>query len=132
MAKIPGDKSPKPQSDSRGRLTVHLDHEWIKCVDLMATTRQCNLSDFILGLIQNHLASMPRSESEPIRSLVKISTGKALRLDRSSGQSTPEQAPEQAGQGSGDGLVERGTVINRIKASAVDGPTDTALNVMYQ
>ena len=75
---------------------------------------------------------MPRSESEPIRSLVKISTGKALRLDRSSGQSTPEQAPEQAGQGSGDGLVERGTVINRIKASAVDGPTDTALNVMYQ
>lgn len=132
MAKIPGDKSPKVQGDSRGRLTVHLDHEWIKCVDLMATTRQSNLSDFILGLIQNHLATMPRSESEPIRSLVKISTGKALRLERSSGQATPETAPEQSGQGSGDGLTERATVINRIRANAVEQPTDSAINVIYQ
>ena len=132
MAKPQSDKATKTQSDSRGRLTVHLDTEWIKCVDLMAITRQSNLSDFILGLIQNHLATMPRSESEPIRSLVKIATGKALRLDRSSGQSAPEQAQVDSGQGVGDGLIERGTVINRIRASAVEQPTDSAINVIYQ
>jgi len=129
MAKPQSDKSPKTQSDSRGRLTVHLDTEWIKCVDLMATTRQSNLSDFILGLIQNHLATMPRSESEPIRSLVKIATGKALRLDRSSGQSAPEQAQVDSGQGMGsDKLADR---LADIQSRAVDAPISGALASLY-
>ena len=129
MAKPQSDKATKTQSDSRGRLTVHLDTEWIKCVDLMAITRQSNLSDFILGLIQNHLATMPRSESEPIRSLVKIATGKALRLDRSSGQSAPEQAQVDSGQGSGsDKLADR---LADIQSRAVDAPISGALASLY-
>ena len=131
MAKPQSDKSPKTQSDSRGRLTVHLDTEWIRAVDFMATTRQSNLSDFILGLIQGHLASMPRSEAEAIRSLVKISTGKSLRLERSSGHTTAELAPEHPGQGTGDGLVERAESINRIRANALEKPVDSAIELAY-
>lgn len=129
MAKPQSDKATKTQSDSRGRLTVHLDVEWLKAVDLMAITRQSNLSDFILGLIQNHLATMPRSESEPIRSLVKIATGRSLRLERSSGQSGSVEATADPGQGIGsDKLADR---LADIQSRAVDAPISGALASLY-
>lgn len=123
-------KSPNQDTDKSVRLTVHLPTEWQVAFETMVTMRQTTLSDLFLTLVQNHLASLSRKESDLIRGMVNAATGKTLRIDRNSADSKSDD--DVTGEGQGVTTSPVLSRINRIQDRSVDAPITAALDVMYR
>ena len=69
------------------KTTIHLDGEWFIALNLLATSKSMSMSAFIQSLVSTHLSGLPRKESDAIRAIVSVNTGKSLRLGKDSGHS---------------------------------------------
>lgn len=149
MAKQKGAQTSERLEDNRDRVTIRASSEWLSALNLMATAKRSTQSDYVISLVQKELASMPRSESDLIRGMVKLETGKALRLDngvKGSADNLQHIGPGGAGQGSGlseqacdaaedhsaTNPPDRIHAINRIKRRSIEDPTDATIPILYQ
>ena len=98
------DKKTDAQKDgcTRVRTSIGLPAEWMHVFQHLSTSRSKDLGELVQGFLEREFATLPRAESEAIRTLVRLATGKTLRLSGLTGPIVVESAPEQAaGQGSG-------------------------------
>lgn len=127
-----GIKMAKPQNGKvdkeagKTKTTIHLDGEWFIALNLLATSKSMTMSAFIQSLVSTHLSGLPRKESDAIRAIVSVNTGKSLRLGKESGQSIAktEEIEEAVEESRGlDGATSRTNRITNIQSrfvSAVD------------
>ena len=118
---------------TRVRTSIGLPAEWMHVFQHLSTSRSKDLGELVQGFLEREFASLPRAESEAIRTLVRLATGKTLRLSGSVGPAVAESAPEPAGQGSGattgsDMLAGR---LADIQSRTVDQPIGDALASLY-
>ena len=150
MAKQKDVKTSVSPDANRDRLTVRMDVEWLSCLSYMAQSRKLTQSDLIQTMIQKDLAQLPRTESDLIRGMVKMETGKTLRLDagiKSTSDNPNVSGLDGAGQGgqASDSESDREMIIsaprvnpaNRMAAISnihkrtTGDPIDAAIAVSY-
>ena len=109
------------------KTTIHLDGEWFIALNLLATSKSMSMSAFIQSLVSTHLSGLPRKESDAIRAIVSVNTGKSLRLGKDSGQSTAkndafDQNIEEVGSGAEvvDGAITRTNRITNMQSRFVN------------
>lgn len=114
MAKDKKSDAPK-DGCTRVRTSIGLPAEWMHVFQHLSTSRSKDLGELVQGFLEREFAGLPRAESEAIRTLVRLSTGKTLRLSGLGGASVAESAPEQPGQG-GAGVVDSSGVVPALMA----------------
>ena len=117
---------------TRVRTSIGLPSEWMHVFQHLSTSRSKDLGELVQGFLEREFATLPRAESEAIRTLVRLATGKTLRLSGACGPAVVESVPPDLGQGSSatgsDMLANR---LADIQTRAVDAPIGDALASLY-
>ena len=139
MAKDKKTDAPK-DGCTRVRTSIGLPAEWMHVFQHLSTSRSKDLGELVQGFLEREFATLPRAESEAIRTLVRLATGKTLRLSGVGGPITAEPAPESIGQGASattSGVVDSSAVVPQLAARTamitnrfveVHSPLDAALH----
>ena len=130
---------------TRVRTSIGLPAEWMHVFQHLSTSRSKDLGELVQGFLEREFATLPRAESEAIRTLVRLATGRTLRLSGLGGSTVAESVPEPSvGQGAMDEPAEviisgaRTNPVNRMSAiSAIHkrttgDPTDAAISGSYE
>ena len=109
------------------KTTIHLDGEWFIALNLLATSKSMSMSAFIQSLVSTHLSGLPRKESDAIRAIVSVNTGKSLRLGKESGHpqaknDVSDQNIEEVSSGAEvvDGAISRTNRITNMQTRFVN------------
>jgi hypothetical protein len=141
------DKKSDAQKDgcTRVRTSIGLPSEWMHVFQHLSTSRSKDLGELVQGFLEREFATLPRAESEAIRTLVRLATGKTLRLSGVGGPTVAESVPpESAGEGIGGEPAEvvisanrvnplnRMSAISAIHKRTTGDPTDAAISGSYE
>ncbi len=116
---------------NKTKTTINLDTEWMIALNLLATSKSLSMSAFIQSLVSTHLAGLPRKESDAIRAIVSVNTGKSLRLGKEYSQSqakndVPDQNLEEADK---RGEVVDGAILRTNRIAEIQTKMTSAVDI---
>jgi len=125
--KMAKSQNAKNGSDStKSKTTIHLDAEYMMALNLLSSSKGFSLSGFVQSLIAYHISNLPRKESDAIRALISVNTGKVLRIGKEN--LAVNDVLEETEEGRAE--LNRFTAISRIHARSTT-PLDKAIAVEY-